>query len=156
VGIQPRNAPVSPPRKWWISRKANPARRTDLIIAELERIMLLRERGERVAIRGFIVAWRRATADGNPADMVLRVKHAKKLPTTAIVFAAIPGIGAVTWVPAITIPMSSHIEQLMRECGDRELFPQDRERVTDAWGTPERNGRPPVSDKVPIELYRFK
>jgi hypothetical protein len=156
VAIQPRNAPVSPPRKWWVTCKARPAKRTDLIIVELERIMNLRERGEREAIRGFIVAWRKATGDGNPAGIELRIKLAKKLPNTVIVFAEIPGIAVVQWMPAITIPMSSYIDQLMRECGDSPLFPQDRERITDAWGVPERKGRPQATDKIPIKLHRFK
>jgi hypothetical protein len=87
--------------------------------------------------------------------MVLRIKLSKKLPNTAIVFVAMPGFGVVRWMPAITIPMSTHIEQLMRECGDRELFPRDRERTTDVWGVPERKGIPMDTEKVPIKVYRI-
>jgi hypothetical protein len=127
-------------------------RRSWLIIEELQRIAMIRERKEVTAIRAFTAAWHRATQGGNPAAMGIRIKKAKKRPDVMVISVEMAGFGMVRWLPAIIVPTSDRLTRIMQECGDLSLFPPDRVRKTDVWGVPEPPRQPPVSQKVNIEL----
>jgi hypothetical protein len=90
MGEQPRSAPSSPPRKWWVQRMSSSDRRSHLIAEELERLAVARERSESSAIRGFLIAWRKATWGENPAGLDLRVLRADV--NAAVVVACMPGV----------------------------------------------------------------
>ena len=85
MGEQPRNAPLPPHRKWWVERMSLADRRSYLLAEELERLAVSRKGEASSAIRGFLVAWRKATQGGNPIGLELKVKRAKA--NMAIVFA---------------------------------------------------------------------
>ena len=153
---QPRKAPLSPPRKWWVERMPARDRRSHLIMERLEMMADSRERGEAAAIRGFLTAWRKATKGGNPAGFTLRVRVVPKQPNHAAIFAEGAVVGRVRWLPVLVVPMSHHFTQIMRECGDLPMFSDDRVKATDAWGEPEKPSKPPVLAKVKIELLRIR
>lgn len=154
MDVQPRNAPSSPPRKWWVERLSPRDRRSHLIVERLEAMAESRESVEGTAIRGFLRSWRKATEGGNPAGFTLRVRVLSKQPNHAIVFAEGLVIGRVRWLPVLVVPMSDHFTQIMRECDDLPRFSYDRVRRTDAWGEREPK-KPPVLAKVNIELLQF-
>lgn len=145
---QPRHAPLSPHRKWWVERMSPADRRSHLIAERLEALADTRPREEAAAIRGFLRQFRKATADGNPAGFLLKIKVPKQAPTHAAIFAECPGVGRVRWLPVLVVPASTHLKRIMQECGDRPLFPPDRVRKADVWGEPEkeRAGFPPMPD----------
>ena len=100
MGGRPRNAPLPPHRKWWVERMSPSERRSYLIAEELERLAVSREGDESSAVRRFLVAWRKASGNGNLADLELRVKQVKA--KMAVVFAFSPYVGPVRWLPVIT------------------------------------------------------
>jgi hypothetical protein len=155
VGEQPRSAPLSKPRAWWVERMSPRDRRSYLIAERLGMLAERRERGEAAAIRGFLVAWRKATEGGNPAGFTLRVVALPKKPDQAVIFAEAAIVGRVKWLPVLVVPMSYHFTQIIRECGDLPMFSYGRMKATDAWGEPEKPSKRPVSAKVNIELLRI-
>ena len=122
-----------------------------LIAEELERLACSRERGEAAAVRGFLVAWRRATQGDNPMGLELKVKQAKA--NLAIVFANSPYVGSVRWLPVLVVPWNHRFDRIGRECGDLERFPYNHEPKRDVWGEVERQPRP-VVPKADIRLLR--
>lgn len=148
MGVQSRNAPLPPVRKWWVERMSPADRRSHLLAERLEALAESRPSEEAAAIRGFLRQFRKATADGNPAGFILKIKVPRKVGTHAAVFAECPGVGRVRWLPVLVVPVSDHLQRIMRECGDLPLFPHDRVRKTDVWGEPEsqRGGFPPTLD----------
>jgi hypothetical protein len=151
---QPRNAPLPPPRRWWVQRMSSSDRRSHLIAEELERLAVARERSESSAIRGFLVAWRKATQGENPAGLELRVVRADV--NAAVVVACLPGVGRVRWMPALIVPWNHKFERIGRECGDAPLFPWDRTVKRDAWGEPERARSRPILPGVEIKLISVR
>ncbi len=150
VSEQPRSAPLPPHRKWWVECMCRGARRSHLIAEELERLACSRERGEAAAVRGFLVAWRRATQGDNPIGLELKVKRAKA--NLAIVFAH-SHVGSVRWLPVLVVPWTHRFERIGRECGDLERFPYTQEPARDVWGEVEQKRRPLVP-KTEIRLIR--
>ena len=153
MGEQPRNAPLPPHRKWWVERMSFADRRSYLLADELESLAVSRKGEASSAIRGFLVAWRKATQGGNPIGLELKVKRARA--NTAIVFAHSPHIGSVRWLPVLVVPWNHRFDRIRRECGDDLMFAWTAEPKRDVWGESEPRSRPRV-DKVVIRLVEPK
>jgi hypothetical protein len=107
VGEQTRSAQLPLHQNWWVVRVSRAQRRSFLIAEELERLAVSRERDDAAAIRGFLVAWRRATQGRNPMNLELEVKRARA--NMAIVFAHCPHIGSVPWLPVLVVPWNHRL-----------------------------------------------
>jgi hypothetical protein len=150
VAIQPRSAPTSQPRAWWVANKPPTRRRSCLIAGHLEALATRRDNDEAAAIREFLIAWRRVEGSG----ATLMVRRNPKKSNQAIIFAMVPGVGAVKSVPIIIVPWHEQFTQIMRECGDVPFATFELEKVK-PWGEHER--RPPVvTEKVSVHLLPLR
>jgi hypothetical protein len=118
---QPRAALLPPNRSWWVRAMPEPQRRTHLLVEELVHLQSLRGGDDGEEIRGFVDRFRKATGDGNPIGLELEVRRTKG--NRAVIFAHIPGVGAVSWFPALVVPMSPRIGRVIAETATASRFP---------------------------------
>ena len=149
MACQPRSAPLPPNRAWWVESMPAHRRLTHMLIEELVRLQANRERGGAGEIREFLGRFRAVTWDFNVIGIELGVRKSRG--NMAVVYAHIPGVGAVSWFPALVIPASGRIARIMVEAGLADRFATKPEPTRDVWGQVEPN-RPPVLPRVQIRM----
>ena len=149
MAFQPRSAPLPPNRAWWVNAMPQHRRLTFMLTEELVLLQAHRERGEAGEIREFLGRFRAVTRDGNLIGIELGVRKARG--NMAVVYAHIPAVGAMSWFPALVVPMSGRFARTMVEAGLADRFATKPEPTRDVWGQVEPK-RPPVQPKVQIRM----
>src|SRR3954470_20931030 len=109
-------------------RVVDHARETALLMDELAKLMEVKMRRNdssvSALIRSFIARYRSVAQGGNPGGIQVGALPAKG--SEILVFAHIPGAGAVRSLPTLVLPSSSRITEIMRVVGRLPRFPEQR------------------------------
>ncbi len=124
-----------------------------MILNELEHLQSFRDHSEQSEIRSYLAKYRKASGDGNPIGLELRIVKAPKKPRTIVIYGYTLDFGAAKWFPALLMATSPRIERIMLECEIKERYDSSPERK------PNRNewdeiapSKPPKFDKVTLRI----
>ena len=144
-----RLAPLPPRRRWFVTNLPPRERGTVLLTAELERVLHDGDKKNAPAIRSFLASFRKATSDGNPAEIHLKaVPYTEKGQGPGVLIAAfVLDAMPVAWLPVLQLPLSNQIKRIMQECDWAPRFPREKEKPksnikTDEEDSPRRGGFP--------------
>jgi hypothetical protein len=139
-----KRPPDPPTRPGWI-RMLKPAQHATALLRQYVEIRMGSvDQAESSACRSFLKQFSKATTGGNPGGVELALRETGKADMVAI-FAHVPDIGAVSWLPVILMKRSERIEHIIRETGSR-LYPYAPEsKPFDPWDEVEagKRGIPP-------------
>jgi hypothetical protein len=147
-----KRPPDPPTRPGWI-RMLKPAQHATALLRQyIETRLGCVDAYESSACRTFLMQFSKATTGGNPAGIELAIRESGKIGMVAI-FAIVPDIGAVSWLPVLLTKRVERIEHIIRETGSR-LYPYAPEsKPFDPWVEAGKRGIPP---KVETKLVPGK
>jgi hypothetical protein len=142
--------PDPPTRPGWI-RMLSPAKHATALLRQyIETRLGCVDASESSACRSFLKQFSKATGVSNPAGIELALRETGKHDMVAI-FAIIPEVGAVTWLPVLLTKRSDRLAHIIRETGSR-LYPYTPDpKPFDPWDEVEpgrRNIPPKVETRI--------
>jgi hypothetical protein len=100
-------------------------RRVHLIRSYLrDRIEISDKNAEKRAIRTFLARVDRLLDSENPLSIELTVCPCEEDPLAVLIFASMPGIGRITWMPTLVIAGSEKLADIVRETTPRGPIPK--------------------------------
>jgi hypothetical protein len=142
-----RNDP--PTRPGWIRMMKPDQHRTALLRQYVEIRMGCKDADEATKCRSFLKSYSKATSDGNPCGIELAIRGTSVNDMVAI-FAIVPGVGAVSWLPVLLTKRSDRLVHIIRETGDRMFPVEPPKKEIDPWDEPEK--RRSIPPKVVTQL----